>query len=176
MSVKILLVDDERGILSSLNRLLRRCGYQTATFTDAREALQACKEVDFQVAISDYRMPIMTGTEFLIELRFASPNTVRLMLSGEADRDAVLSSINEAAIFQFLAKPWNDEDLLEIVEQAAMESRRLQEIEAALDSHRKQTDKDYRRQLALKALEEESPGITEVNWTEDGTLVIDDTN
>ncbi len=172
MQAKILLVDDEPGVLRAIERLLRRHGYGVSKFSDATEALLAAREHEFQVVISDYRMPNVNGVDFLTQLRSQSPDIVRIMLSGEADRDAVLASINDAGIFRFLAKPWDDQVLLDIIGLAVAEFQRIREISIALHSHREHSDMDYRRRKAVEALEQESPGITEVNWSDDDTIVI----
>lgn len=66
---------------------------------------------DIQVVISDYRMPGMTGVDFLHEVSKQWPNTVRIILSGYADTAAIVSAINEGQVYRFVAKPWNDDDL-----------------------------------------------------------------
>jgi len=174
MSAKILLVDDDAGVLSALDRLLRRQGYEVTTFLRAEEALIACQRLQFDVVISDYRMPGLNGTQFLTQLRAVSPHATRMMLSGEADREAILASINEAGIFRFLVKPWDDQELVDTLALAVAEHNLKGEIDVALDSHRKVVDQDYRRKKAVEALEEETPGITNVNWSDDHTIVIEE--
>lgn len=171
---KILLVDDEENVLRALERLFRRRRYQVASFTSGFDALEAARSGEFQVVISDYRMPIIDGVDFLTQLRQSSPEITRIMLSGEADRDAILASINNAGIFRFATKPWDDEHLLEIVELAIAAHQRALETRIALDVHREMTDVAYRRKKAAEALEKESPGITQVNWSEDDEIVLDE--
>lgn len=174
MAAKILLVDDEVNVLRALERLFRRRRFQVARFCSGIEALEAARSGEFQVVISDYRMPIIDGVEFLTQLRESSPEITRIMLSGEADRDAILASINHAGIFRFATKPWDDERLLEIVDLAIAEHKRVLETLIALDVHRELTDATYRRQKAVEALEKESPGITQVNWSEDDEIVLNE--
>ena len=84
---KILLVDDEINVLNALQRALRQQlaieGLQIETFTNPLAALQRCCECDFDIVISDYRMPELSGVEFLHTLKEIAPGTVRMMLSGE---------------------------------------------------------------------------------------------
>ncbi|MFK7885362.1 MAG: response regulator [Gammaproteobacteria bacterium] len=175
MHTDILLVDDEPGVLRSLERLLRRNGYRVEKFTDASEALAAAAgSGSFKIVISDYRMPTVNGVEFLTQLRKQSPEIVRIMLSGEADRDAILASINDAGIFRFLTKPWEDQQLLDVIGLAVAESSLISETHIALHSHRERADSEYRRQKAVEELELESPGITAVNWSDDDTIVLDE--
>lgn len=107
----ILLVDDERHVLSALKRSLRNEGYQILTANSGYEALDLLKNNDVHLVISDQRMPEMTGTQLLHQVRKNYPETVRVMLSGYADADAILGAVNLGHIYQFQTKPWNDTDL-----------------------------------------------------------------
>ena len=174
MTRRILFVDDEAPILSALSRSLRSQAYDIVTTTDARAALEVSRQVKVDVVISDYRMPGMNGVELLAAFKEEQPGIVRMMLSGEADREAVLASINEAAIFRFLVKPWDDETLFQAVADACWQRRLNEEMDTALCDHRKRVSGDYRRRQALEQLEEETPGITRVNWSSDDTIIIED--
>lgn len=107
----ILLVDDEPNILSALRRVFRRENYLIATAMSGQEALQLLKESDYQLIISDFKMPQMNGAELLRRVKDLHPNTLRIMLTGHADTDAVMGAINEGAVYKFIIKPWNDDDL-----------------------------------------------------------------
>jgi ActR/RegA family two-component response regulator len=107
----LLLVDDEENILSALIRMLRRDGYRILTATGADDALDVLGRNDVQVVISDQRMPGTSGTELLSKVKEMYPDTVRMVLSGYTDLAAVTAAINEGAIYKFLTKPWNDEEL-----------------------------------------------------------------
>lgn len=173
MRASILLVDDELGVLNSLRRLLRRHDYDVEMFSDAGSALSRLRKTDFDVVISDYRMPAMSGVDFFCRAREIQAHAARVILSGEADRDAMLASINRAEVFRFLIKPWNDEHLLDTVS-AAVDFRRQNDVAAmALDAYRIKNDIEHRRRLALERLERESPGITDVNWSVDNTIIIE---
>jgi diguanylate cyclase (GGDEF)-like protein len=114
----LLLVDDELNVLSALKRLLRRDGYRILAASSAREGLELLATHSVQVIISDHLMPEMSGTEFLSRVKQLHPHTVRMVLSGYADLNAITDAINEGAIYKFLTKPWDDEDLHEAVRQA----------------------------------------------------------
>jgi diguanylate cyclase (GGDEF)-like protein/PAS domain S-box-containing protein len=107
----LLLVDDEENILNALVRMLRRDGYRILTATGAEAALDILGRNDVQVVISDQRMPGISGTELLSKVKDMYPETVRMVLSGYTDLAAVTSAINQGAIYKFLTKPWDDEDL-----------------------------------------------------------------
>lgn len=114
----LLLLDDEENVLRSLVRLLRRDGYRLLTASSVSEAfdLLACNDV--QVVMSDQRMPDMSGIEFLSRVRDLYPNTVRLALSGYTDVDVISQAISQGAVFRFMIKPWDDNDLREHVREA----------------------------------------------------------
>jgi len=114
----ILLVDDEPSILASLRRLLRREGYTLHAANSGAEGLELLAEHEVGVVISDARMPEMPGAEFLGRVREMYPETVRIMLSGYTDLDAVTSAVNRGELFRFIAKPWDDGELLDILRDA----------------------------------------------------------
>jgi response regulator RpfG family c-di-GMP phosphodiesterase len=114
----LLVVDDEPGILSALRRLLFDEGYRVLTAGSGREGLEMLAQNSVQVIISDQRMPEMCGTEFFGRVKTMYPNTVRLILSGYADLATVTESVNQGALYKFLAKPWNDDHLREQIREA----------------------------------------------------------
>nr|WP_305906831.1 response regulator [Methylomarinum sp. Ch1-1]MDP4519538.1 response regulator [Methylomarinum sp. Ch1-1] len=107
----ILLVDDEPHVLSALRRVFRRENYHLASAMNGQEALQLLAESDYQVIISDFKMPKMNGAELLRQVKEHYPPIIRIMLTGHADTDAVMGAINEGAVYKFIIKPWNDDDL-----------------------------------------------------------------
>jgi len=113
MPVRVLCVDDERNVLRSLERIFLDDDYEIVTAGSADEGLEImAKSGDsFQVIVSDYRMPVMNGVEFLKAVYERWPDTVRIVLSGYADAGAIVAAINEGHIYKFIPKPWNDEEL-----------------------------------------------------------------
>jgi diguanylate cyclase (GGDEF)-like protein/PAS domain S-box-containing protein len=107
----LLIVDDEPNILSALRRALDNEGYRILTASGAQEGLDLLARHNVQVILADYLMPQMSGTEFLGRVKSLHPDTVRIVLSGFADLDAVTRSVNEGALFKFLGKPWDDDML-----------------------------------------------------------------
>lgn len=114
----ILLLDDEENILRALNRVLRRDGYRILMATRAQDAFELLAKHHVQVIISDQRMPEMSGTEFLSRVKDLYPETIRIVLSGYTDLKSVTDAINQGAIYKFLTKPWDDEQLRQIITQA----------------------------------------------------------
>jgi diguanylate cyclase (GGDEF)-like protein/PAS domain S-box-containing protein len=114
----LLIVDDEPGNLSSLRRLLRQDGYRVLTAGSGQEGLDLLAVNDVQVIISDQRMPTMSGSEFLGVVKSLYPDTIRIILSGYANLDTIADSVNQGAVFKFLTKPWDDEELREHIRDA----------------------------------------------------------
>jgi diguanylate cyclase (GGDEF)-like protein/PAS domain S-box-containing protein len=107
----LLVLDDEANIRRALVRLLRRDGYQIFDVGTASEAFDVLASHDVQVVLSDQRMPGLSGSEFLSQVKEMYPDTVRMVLSGYTDLNAVTDAINRGAIYKFLTKPWDDDDL-----------------------------------------------------------------
>ncbi|AOE86379.1 EAL domain-containing protein [Pseudomonas sp. TCU-HL1] len=114
----LLLLDDEENILRALTRVLRRDGYQILTASRAQDAFAQLAKHDIQVILSDQRMPEMNGTEFLSRVKDLYPDTIRIVLSGYTDLKSVTDAINQGAIYKFLTKPWDDEQLRAVIAQA----------------------------------------------------------
>lgn len=114
---KVLCVDDEPSIVRSLQWLLQK-QFQVFTATSGAEALELVKQHDFDVVISDQRMPMMSGAEFLREVRRLSPRTMRILLTGYSDMQSIVSSVNDGEVFRFINKPWNISELPKVVGQA----------------------------------------------------------
>lgn len=118
MEKSLLLVDDEQNILRSLRRLLRSDGYTIHTASSGKEGLEILKEHSVCVILSDMRMPEMSGAEFLAKVKEQYPETIRLMLSGYTDLTSVTDAINQGAIFKFLTKPWEDDEIKQSINEA----------------------------------------------------------
>ncbi|WP_404360096.1 ATPase, T2SS/T4P/T4SS family [Methylotuvimicrobium sp. KM1] len=110
-SYGILLVDDEPNVLSALRRVFRQENYRVEVAMSGDEALHTLANGQFQLVISDYKMPGMNGAELLRRVKMLHPDIIRIMLTGEADTGAVLGAINEGAVYKFILKPWNNDDL-----------------------------------------------------------------
>jgi two-component system, probable response regulator PhcQ len=162
----ILLLDDEPNILKALRRSItsgRRDDQDplvVETFTSPVKALERMEEQDFDVVITDYRMPEMDGVEFLQRVIEINPVTRRLLMSAYADRNALVAAINDARVMRFLDKPWNDDEVRAIIDEV-------------LRSRRKG---DMRSTLAENRLEAECPGITQVQRDDDGGIILDPPN
>lgn len=114
----LLLVDDEPNILTALQRVLRRDGYRILASDDPLEGLAILAREKVDVILSDQRMPGMSGVEFLRRAKETHPETMRIVLSGYTDLQFITDAINEGAIYKFLTKPWDDEQLREQIREA----------------------------------------------------------
>jgi type II secretory ATPase GspE/PulE/Tfp pilus assembly ATPase PilB-like protein/DNA-binding response OmpR family regulator len=110
-SYRILLVDDEINVLKALQRVFRQENYVVEMVTSGQAALDLLRREPFHLMISDYMMPGMTGAELLRQVKAIKPEVIRIMLTGHADTGAVMGAINEGAVYKFILKPWNDDDL-----------------------------------------------------------------
>jgi len=109
-TLTLLLLDDEENILYSLKRLLRK-DYNIVSFKEGHEAIAYLEENSVDLIMSDMRMPKMDGVEFLIKSRELQPNPIRLLLTGYSDIDSTIKAINDGAVYTYISKPWENEDL-----------------------------------------------------------------
>ncbi len=114
----ILFVDDEENVLKSLKRVFMDEPYDLVTALSGKEALEILGKTIFAVIVSDQRMPEMSGSEFLGKARAIQPDAVRIVLTGYADVQAAVSAINEGGAYRYIAKPWNDTDLVLVIRDA----------------------------------------------------------
>jgi len=176
----VLLVDDEPAILSALVRTLRGGvadglwpELRLETFTEPAAALARAGEQAFALAISDFRMPGMNGAQFLARLRECQPDCRRVVLSAHADFEGLTDAINSARIALFLAKPWNEPELLAAVHEQLSEHHRIVETQLLADQLRLARGQLSPQELERRRLERLEPGITRVNWSSDGAYVLD---
>lgn len=180
---RIMLVDDEENILKALRRVLAGtpCIYdgveyktRVEAFTSPDAALQYARNNAVDLVLSDYRMPGKDGVTFLKEFKEIQPDAARLILSGYADLNALIGAINEAQIYRFLNKPWNDYELVSSIAQAlAYRNLTLENLHLA-DKARVDNGSMTPQELERRRLEEQEPGITKVNWGPDGSVILGD--
>ncbi len=164
---QILIVDDEKLILNAIKRTLRSENYTTLTAQSGDEGLMLLENHDVELVISDYNMPGMSGLDFLKRVKKDYPHILTIMLTGHAEIEIAINAINEAGVYKFILKPWEDADL-KITIRRALESLELIKERNSLAKQVK--DKD----IILQNLEEEYPGITKVERDEDGYIILDD--
>jgi response regulator RpfG family c-di-GMP phosphodiesterase len=177
----LLIVDDEPNVLSAMRRLCLNAAVLPAipnpaivTFTSAREALAHLEAHEVDIVISDYRMPEMDGAALLAQVRQRHPDSARIIMSACSDIDGIVRAVNHAGIFRFVSKPWSDPDLKATIIEVLAHRRLLIENRDLADEVRAQRDVILRQKLELERLERESPGITQVRWTEDGGVLLEE--
>jgi len=142
----LLFVDDEDNILSSLKRLFRSQGYELYFSGSAANGLQILQQRPIDLVVSDMRMPEMDGAEFLSRVAEQWPDTMRILLTGQADLSATIKAINNGQIYYYISKPWDDNDIKLVIRQA-LEHKFLEE---------------ERRRL-LKLTRKQNEDLTELN-------------
>jgi adenylate cyclase len=140
----VLVVDDEPGILSSLQRLLRTTDYRVLCAENGAAALDLLATNDVDLIISDMRMPNMSGAEFLAHAQMLYPDVLRILLTGYAEMDSAIRAINEGGVYRYLSKPWDDQDLLLTVARA-IEQRALSKKAALLTALTRQQNEALMR-------------------------------
>ncbi|MCU7924532.1 MAG: response regulator [Candidatus Thiodiazotropha sp. (ex Dulcina madagascariensis)] len=120
---KVLMVDDDRNLLDSFRRQFRkRLTLETAT--SGADGVQAVRDGGpFAVVVSDMQMPNMNGVEFLSQVRTISPNTVRIMLTGNANMDVAIDAVNDGNIFRFMNKPVETEQFYQTISDGILQYR-----------------------------------------------------
>lgn len=179
---RVLIVDDEPNILTALRRNLSNIppsqldGERLELFpaNSPDDALQLVVDENFDLVISDLRMPGISGVDLLAEVAARQPHSARMLMSGYADLEAIVSAVNQARIFRFIPKPWNDSELRMAVVQALHYRAVLQENQRLADLVRTQRGQLERHQAELHRLELEHPGITRLERDEHGAIYIDE--
>lgn len=149
---RVLFVDDEELVAHSLKAALWNSVYQVATANSAAEALELLERQEFDVIVSDERMPGMSGAELLAAVRRRFPRTVRMIFTGFVDHEATIRAINEGEVFRYLTKPCRLPELEEALAAAIQFKRRLAAV--------REMPQDEQRQQLLDELERTYPGIT----------------
>jgi two-component system probable response regulator PhcQ len=180
---RILIVDDDEDILRALRRMLSQTpcmiGKESVRlaadyFSSPEEALNKARHTAYALVLSDYRMPAMNGVQFLKAFREIQPDVPRLIISGYADLNGLIDAINEAGISRFIAKPWNDDELLSAFGELLTQNQLTQENQRLADQARLAQGTITAEEIERKRLEASEPGITQVNWGPDGSVLLDE--
>lgn len=124
---RVLLVDDEELILAALRRVFRSRGYEVFSASSGSEGLQILQRETVDIVISDMRMPEMTGAQFLERVFSGWPDIKRILLTGYADVDSAIAAVNRGKVWRYIAKPWDEEDLVLTVQQAVAHRHLMKE-------------------------------------------------
>ena len=134
----VIIVDDEEMVITSIRAFLElETDFAIHGFTDPEQAADFAANNGVDVAVSDYLMPKMNGIQLLARIKEAQPEASRVLLTGHADKQSAIQAINEVALFQYLEKPWDNAQLLLVVQSGAERARLFRDLREkveALDS------------------------------------------
>lgn len=126
----IMIVDDEDMVLTSIESYLDlETKYNVVSFTSAKEALEYVKAKNVDLVISDYLMPEMDGIAFLAKVREIKPEIPRIILTGYADKENAIKAINDVGLFQYIEKPWDNNDLRIIIRNGLEKQRLMKDLQ-----------------------------------------------
>lgn len=129
-NARIMVVDDEEMVLQSIKSLLElETDYTVLSFLSPLEAIEHIKGNEIDVVISDYLMPEMDGITFLGKVREIRPEVPRIILTGYADKENAIKAINEVGLFQYIEKPWDNDNLLLVLRNGIEKKQLLQELQ-----------------------------------------------
>jgi DNA-binding NtrC family response regulator len=168
---RILILDDEPAVVNALRRTLRLAFPKDAvvieTFDEPEAAVLRAGEQDFDLVISDYRMPGLNGADVLQLVKGLQPDAIRIVVSATTEFVDIMAAVNRAEVFRYMTKPWNQEELVATVREAfeRRDSRmRSRQGQPAAQQELTQGERE------LQQLEQEEPGITRVNRDEHGNI------
>jgi DNA-binding NtrC family response regulator len=129
----LVIVDDEEMVLTSIVSFLRlETAYDVTTFTRASVALEHVEHHDVDLVISDFLMPEMDGLQFLRRVRDLRPQVPRVILTGYADKENAIKAINEVGLFQYIEKPWNNDELRLVIRNGVEKKQLLTQLQAKI--------------------------------------------
>jgi DNA-binding NtrC family response regulator len=125
----IMIVDDEEMVITSIKAFLQlETDYSVQGFTDPEEAARFAEKERVDVAVSDYLMPKMNGIQLLARIKERQPEASRVLLTGHADKQSAIQAINQVALFQYLEKPWDNAQLLLVIQSGAERARLFRDL------------------------------------------------
>jgi DNA-binding NtrC family response regulator len=150
----VLIVDDEEMVLTSLKSFLTlETDYEVLTYTSPKKALEEVKDRPIDLVIADYLMPEMNGLQFLKAIKETHPHATRILLTGYADKENAIKAINEVGLFQYVEKPWDNEQMNLIIRNGLEKRLLLRELLERVDQLRSTTENlDNVHRKLIKAL------------------------
>jgi response regulator RpfG family c-di-GMP phosphodiesterase len=125
----VLIVDDEEMVLTSIRAFLKlETDYEVHGFTDPEQALRFLESHPVDVAVADYVMPKMNGIQFLARAKQLQPEATRILLTGYADKQSAIQAINEVGLFHYLEKPWENAQLLLVIQNGIERAQLLRQL------------------------------------------------
>jgi putative two-component system response regulator len=130
----VLFVDDEPSILRSVERTFHDADLRLLTAESGERALEILGQEEIAVVVSDNRMPGMSGIDLLTRVRMLSPDTVRIMMTAFADLETAIAAINNSEVFRFVTKPWDNDNLITVVNEGVTRYRVIRELQEGDES------------------------------------------
>jgi DNA-binding NtrC family response regulator len=146
----LLVIDDEPDVCDSVHDLLRR-EFRVLKAASAEEGCRVMQQEEVHIVMTDQRMPRMTGVELLTKMKARYPHAIRMLFTGFTDLESIVAAINYGHVFQFLKKPWQPEELIVAVREAAAEYDRLETGAIETERLQEQVFELMRRVTALEA-------------------------
>jgi DNA-binding NtrC family response regulator len=146
----VVLVDDEEMVITSVRAYLAlETDYSVEGFTDPEQAAAFITQRPYDVIVSDYLMPKMTGIQLLRQAKEAAPEASRILLTGHADKQSAIDAINDVALFQYIEKPWDNTQLLLAIQGGIERARLLRDLRDRMTELASANDslKDVHRRL-----------------------------
>lgn len=171
---RILVVDDEEIVLVALRDTLRREGYQVVTATNAMDGLAILQREKFAAILTDQMMPMLTGLEFLAQVKQIQPDATRILITAVLNLTTVIDAINKGEIYRFIVKPWLREELLATLRNAVQRydlicrNAALQATTLAMNEQLRQLNQSLAQQMARVA--EQNTQLATVNQALDANL------
>ncbi len=126
---RVVLVDDEELVLSALRTMLEiNGGFEILEFTAPLQAVEELRRAPVDIVVSDYLMPGLNGVDLLKQVRALQPEAMRILLTGFADKQNAIRALNEAGVYQYLEKPWDNDQLLMVLRNALQEKDLRQQL------------------------------------------------
>jgi DNA-binding NtrC family response regulator len=129
----VVIVDDEEMVITSLRALLQlETEHDVHGFTDPVAAAKFLEGNTVDVCVSDYLMPGMNGIQFLARAKELQPEACRVLLTGHADKQSAIAAINQVALFQYVEKPWDNAQLLLVIQSGAERARLFRTLQSKI--------------------------------------------
>jgi response regulator RpfG family c-di-GMP phosphodiesterase len=160
----ILVVDDDKLFVEYIQRVLSGECYNIIGGSSGQEGLEILEKQHVSMVISEYKIPLMSGLEFLEKVRIIYPDILTIMVTDHADIKLVIKAINEAGVYKFLLKPWDDIDFKNTIKKTLESLQVIKERDMLIR-------KVKTHEATMKDLEKRYPGITKVERDEDGCIL-----
>ena len=160
----ILVVDDEEFFIEYIQRILSDENYNVISASNGQEGIALLEKQQVSMVISEYKIPLMNGLEFLEKVRIIYPDILTILVTDHADIELVIKAVNEAGVYKFLLKSWDDIDFKNTIIKPLESLQVIKERDVLIR-------KVKTHEATLKDLEKRYPGITKVEKDEDGYIL-----